>query len=277
MNNPLEYIYEEIKNLYNKIGIFQSQNIDFDNLEYMMRYYQRILGMIDDIIFDNRINKNNIRDQKSYEMYNFYEKRRRVVDDFVVQLKACYRIICVTNEVYDIYMKEQDEEKKRSLLSSYYLEYEKEYRLYQGAKVIDIHFSDKDCLEKIRFLLQEVRKIKSPVQEEKKKEVQEEKKREEQKNYAKLDIEQRIKAEFSSIYMRNSLYFRRPYDRAQSIYALNEMNDFFLEHEDLAEYIKGIDINTIEPRERIVLEQMQRILKDIEDYPDILNNRSKSQ
>ena len=104
---------------------------------------------------------------------------------------------------------------------------------------------------------------------------EDDKKQEEQKSFVNLDIDQRIKSEFTSIYGRNMYYFQRPYTRQQSIVALNEMNDFFIQNSDIIDYINNLDINSINPIDRMIVEQMKKILKDIEDYPDILSSKNK--
>ena len=278
MIEDLQYLLAKSTSLYQNIGLVKNQEINIKMLEEAIRYFKDNLQNLDLFINQKGIDKGKINNSKSIGLFNAYEKNREILDHFLIQIESAYRILYMSNKTYDIYQNEQDSERKKFLLSSYFLQYEKEYRTYQGAKVLELNISDKDILEKIRYLLLEVQKVKKESnkkekKDDSKKDLKEE--REEKKTYIKLEIDQKIKTEFSSLYGRNTFNFRRPYDRQNCITALNEMNDFFLEHNEIVEYIKNLDVNSLDYPDKMIVEQMQRILNDIKDFPDILSNKTK--
>ncbi len=270
MKEKGQILINNITRLYEVIGILQNKKIDEKTVDDAIEYFENGLYVIDVYASHNNVNSNTI-DNSIYSLYN---ERKNTIEKFLLQLKSFKKTINLIDSAYEQYQTE----KNKDILSSFNLEYEKEYHIYQGAKVINLNFNDKKIQEKLNYLLLEISKNK--LDKEEKHEVKEEKKetKEEKKeiNYINLDIPSKVKIAFEGLYGRNNLYLKAPYNHPQSIASLNEMNEFFLENNDVVEYIKNIDINLLNPSDKEIVLEMKKVLNDIDEYKSLLVNNIKT-
>ncbi len=278
----LEEVYTLSDKIYKSLDSLTNRKID---LQFIKKVFNELKSDIDYI--QSFINKNDLLIKRSDDINNIdiYRLFRKNVDKIMLilkQLESLYQMLYATDHCYEMYQKETDEVKKEKLLAVFFNQFTKYNDQYKRIIVIDLKNIDDTYFKKLDELL----KIYETMLGDKKVDYQEENRNKDSfkdetlnnktkpKEYTKLTVNNDFRMQFEGLFNRNRSYLVRPYNRIQSINALNELNDFLINYPDIIDYLKTVDVNTLDSRDKSFVENINRVLKDIGEYSDIVVNKN---